>query len=58
MAYWFNVDTKQVEEDGSTDPKAQLLGPYDTREEAAQALESAAKRTEQWDRDDAEWENN
>lgn len=55
MAYWFNVDTRQVEEDGQTDPKASLMGPYDTREEAEGALEAAAKRTEQWDKEDAEW---
>ncbi|QWC85759.1 hypothetical protein KLP28_03110 [Nocardioidaceae bacterium] len=30
------------------------LGPYDTREEAARALEIAEKRNEAWD-DDPDW---
>ncbi|NNG40607.1 methionine aminopeptidase [Flexivirga sp. ID2601S] len=55
MAYWFNVDTRQVEKDGETDPKAKLLGPYDSEDEARNALESARERTEEWDKADKEW---
>ncbi|AWB91878.1 hypothetical protein [Aeromicrobium chenweiae] len=33
---------------------ADRLGPYDTREEAARALEIAAERTKSWD-DDPAW---
>jgi len=31
------------------------MGPYPTREEAAQALESARRRTEAWDEDERRW---
>ncbi len=55
MSYWYNVDSGQVEKDGETHPKAQLLGPYATEAEARDALASAAKRTEEWDQADKEW---
>ena len=55
MRYWFNVETGQVEEDASTSPKENLLGPYTTREEAQQALEKAHARTEAWDEEDRRW---
>lgn len=57
MAYWFNVDNGKVEKDGETDPKAKLLGPYDTQQEASQALQSAKERTEAWDKADKEWDD-
>lgn len=56
MAYWYNVDSGKVEKDGETDPKARLLGPYDTEDEARAALQSAAERTEEWDKADKEWD--
>jgi hypothetical protein len=46
--YWYNVVTHEVEEDAQSD-WTQLLGPYDTREEAAKALEKVAKRNEAWE---------
>lgn len=55
MAYWYNVDSGQVEQDGATQPKGNLMGPYDTQEQAQQALESAARRTKEWDDDDRAW---
>lgn len=61
MTYWFNLRTRQVEE--HNDPLrargADLMGPYDTRADAEQALETARNRTEAWDEEDRkeeEWE--
>jgi hypothetical protein len=56
MAYWFNVGTGSVETDDNKSPSADLMGPYDTEQEAANALQSARERTEQWDAEDRAWE--
>ena len=56
MAWWFNLNTQQVEE-GDGDPNAERFGPYATREEAANALKSAGARNEKWDKEDKEWED-
>lgn len=60
MQYWFNIRTREVE--GHDDPArargGDLMGPYETREQAQQALETARARTEAWDeeeRREAEW---
>lgn len=55
--FWFNVDTRQVEDESDRSEGAYLLGPYDSREAAAGALESARERTEAWDAEDASWEH-
>ena len=34
---------------------ADRLGPYDTREEAGRALQTAAERTAAWDAEDRRW---
>lgn len=34
-------------------PNDRRMGPYDTREEAAQAIDRARERSEAWDREDA-----
>ncbi|MDO5626955.1 MAG: methionine aminopeptidase [Mobilicoccus sp.] len=52
MAFWFNVKTREVEEDGATSRKEDLMGPYETREAAENAFASAAERTEAWDEED------
>lgn len=52
--FWFNLRTKQVEE-GRQSSWDDLMGPYATREEAAQALEIAKRRNEQADEDDRAW---
>lgn len=55
--YWFNTRTRQVEEGHQSD-WTDLLGPYDTREQAERALDTARERTEKWDaqeRADANW---
>lgn len=49
MAYWYNVRTGQVEQDGATSRKDDLMGPYDTEADAQQALQTAAEKTKQWD---------
>lgn len=56
MAYWYNVSTGKVEKDGETDPKADLMGPYDSEDEARSALETARQKTENWDAEDREWD--
>ena len=32
------------------------MGPYDSQDEAANALQSARERTEKWDAEDKAWE--
>ncbi len=54
--YWFNTRTSQVEETEERGPNRDVLGPFDTREEAERAIEIARRRTEEWDREDAAWE--
>ncbi|WP_427017187.1 SPOR domain-containing protein [Pseudarthrobacter sp. P1] len=49
--FWYNVKTHEVEEDAMSD-WTQLIGPYDSREEAEAALEKVRKRNEAWDADD------
>jgi hypothetical protein len=56
MAYWFNVDTRQVETDDNKSQGDHLMGPYDTQDAASRALESARERSDQWDAEDRAWE--
>ena len=51
--FWFNIETHEVEEGRQSD-WSKLMGPYTTREEAAQALDKARKRNEDWDSADEE----
>lgn len=55
MQYWYNVESGQVEDDSDKSQGADLLGPYDSREAAANALETAREKTEAWDEQDREW---
>lgn len=32
------------------------MGPYDTREEAQRALQTAREKTEAWDEEDRKWD--
>ncbi len=52
--YWFNTLTGEVER-GRQSSWTHLMGPYDTPEEAAHALDKARERTESWDEEDREW---
>ena len=51
--YWFNTETHEVEEGRQSD-WTKLMGPYATREEAAQALEKARRRNQDWEAQDEE----
>ncbi len=59
MQYWFNVDSHKVEahDDPERARSANLLGPYDSEEEARSALEKAAERNEAWEADDDTWDD-
>jgi len=52
--YYFNTSTHMVEK-GRQSSWEHLMGPYDTPEEAAKALETAAKKSQAWDADDKSW---
>jgi hypothetical protein len=54
--FWFNTTTGQVEE-GAQSPSHQLMGPYPTAEQAARALEIAARRTQAADDEDEAWDD-
>ena len=56
MPYWFNVDTGKVETDDTRSQDATVMGPYDSEEAAARALETARANTERWDAEDREWD--
>ncbi len=49
--YWFNIVTGQVESGPQAD-WSQLLGPYNSRAEAEQAMTKVRERNEQWDAED------
>ena len=54
--YYFNTSTQMVEK-GRQSSWEHLMGPYATPEEAARAMEIAAKRSQAWAEDDREWGN-
>lgn len=56
MAYWYNVNSGQIEQDGSTESKDHLMGPYDTEEDARAAIELSRKKNELWDEQDRQWQ--
>ncbi|MBW4095491.1 MAG: SPOR domain-containing protein [Acidobacteria bacterium] len=49
--FWYNVNTHTVEEDAQSD-WSQLIGPYETRAEAEQALAKVKERNEAWEAGD------
>jgi hypothetical protein len=57
MTFWFNVTTGQVEDDDNKSPQDRLMGPYDTRAAAEQALSHAKENTERWDAEDKAWDD-
>ncbi len=54
VQYFYNTRTRMVEK-GRVSSWEDLMGPYDTREEAEKALETAARRSDAWDDEDADW---
>ncbi|WP_430869009.1 hypothetical protein [Demequina aurantiaca] len=52
--YFFNARTKMVEK-GRLSSWEDVMGPYDTPEEAQLALETANKRSKSWDDADDKW---
>ena len=54
--FFFNTRTNQVEELEDKSQSKDLLGPYPTRQEAEQALQTARRRTETWDEEDRRWD--
>jgi hypothetical protein len=57
MAYWFNVSTGAVEDDANKSPQDRLMGPFDNREAAEQALSHARENTQRWDAADKAWDD-
>jgi len=53
--WWYNLRTQQVEPDEGG-PNAERLGPFETEAEAANALQKAAERNEEWAEGDDEWD--
>jgi len=53
--FWFNTVTGKVETDENKGQSKDLLGPYATEADAAQALDTARQRTEAWDEEDRRW---
>jgi hypothetical protein len=49
--FWYCVKHHRVEQGGDVCPPVDRLGPYDSEEEAARALEKAEERNEAWDND-------
>ncbi len=54
--YYFNTRTREVER-GSQSSWHHLMGPYDTAEEAQNALTIAQERNEEWEEEDKEWKD-
>lgn len=60
MAYWFNIESGQVESEENRSQGADVMGPYETEAEATSALATARAKTEAWDeqdRKDEAWES-
>lgn len=57
MAYWYNVETGEVETEENRSRGEDVMGPYATAEEASRALEIAREKTERWDEEDRAWDD-
>ena len=55
QAYYYNLATGTVER-GLVSDWIQRMGPYATEAEAANALQRAQARNEEWGRQDREWD--
>ncbi|MBQ5557846.1 MAG: hypothetical protein IIT36_04600 [Aeriscardovia sp.] len=54
--WYFNTHTNQVEH-GRISSLLDVVGPYDTREEAEHALDDVRNHNEAWVKQSAEWSN-
>ncbi|MET8055029.1 MULTISPECIES: hypothetical protein [unclassified Streptosporangium] len=54
--WWFCLKHMAVEPDEGC-PNKDRMGPYPTREAAANALKTAADRNEDWKKEDQAWED-
>lgn len=54
--YWFCLKHHRVETVDDLCPAKDRMGPYDSREDAARALEIAQQRNEQWDEAEDAWD--
>jgi len=52
--WWYCLKHQRVEPDQGC-PNSERLGPFDTEEQAGQALEVARLRNEEWERGEDEW---
>ena len=55
MAYWYNVKTGMVETEDGRSSSDEVLGPFDTRQEAENALATSAANRRAADASDAAW---
>ena len=53
--FYYNTVTGEVEE-GKQSASNRLMGPYESREEASRALEIAAERNAEWERENLAWD--
>ena len=53
---WYYCVSHDAVEPAVGCPAKDRLGPYATREDAQQALETAQRNTEEWDEADEAWE--
>ncbi|MBQ5762654.1 MAG: hypothetical protein IIW04_01290 [Aeriscardovia sp.] len=53
--WYFNIRTKKVEY-GRISSLFDVMGPYDTEEEAQRALEKAARDNAKWDEENRSWD--
>jgi hypothetical protein len=51
LQWWYDLKTRSVVPDDNDTKAADRLGPYNSREEAARALERVEERNEAWDND-------
>ena len=53
--YYWCLRHNRVETDDDVCRATKTMGPYDTADQAEQALTRVAERNEQWDAEDARW---
>jgi len=49
--FWYCVKHHTVEHDDTLCPTIDRLGPFDSEQEASQALDTAERRNDDWDND-------